>query len=386
MFLHLIRFIREKESRTVGVIFCLNSLLFGNWITRIPDVKVSLGISEAELGLALLGAPAGALLIMPMSGWIIEKLSLGKANLWALLLFILCSFVPSLSQSLWGLFGALFLYGLTNAYLDIAMNAAASVVEGAKKMPIMSTCHGMWSLGAMIGSVTGSFFIGFGIAPQVHLILVALVTIVLSLPLIPTILQFKDNSNATNSAHVFTLPTKAILGLAIIAFCILMSEGAIADWSAVYMKDTLHSNPFLIGIAFSGYSLMMALGRFSGDAIIPKFGNKKIILGGALISVTGLLLALSFLNTYTAIIGFSLTGLGFSCIVPVVFSVSAKTPGMSAGSGIAAVATMGYTGFLAGPPFIGLIAEVFSLRLGLSIVVLLTLIVLVQAMHTKALK
>lgn len=376
MFGHLKSFFASADSRTIGMIFCFNSILFGNWVTRIPDIKTKIGLSDAELGFALLGSPLGAIIIMPVSGWLIARLTLSRATLISLFLFVSVSYLPSMVTSMWGLTFVLFVYGLTNAFLDISMNAAAAIVEKDRKYPIMSTCHGMWSLGAMIGSLMGSMFIGFGVAPHIHLPTAAILIALAVFFIAGNILKFKDDHT---QGHVFAIPSKALLGLALIAFCILLNEGAIADWSAVYMKETLNSNPFLIGLAFSGYAMLMALGRFLGDALIPRFGNRRIVVAGALLAVFGLSLALLLANPYVAIFGFSLVGLGFSCIVPVIFSVGANTPGMSAGAGIAAVATMGYTGFLAGPPIIGFISEFYGLTIALSLVIVLSLLVALLA-------
>lgn len=372
MFSHLTSFFKNKESRTVGLVFAFNSFLFGNWVTRIPDIKANLSLSEADLGFVLLGMPLGAILIMPISGWIISKISLGKAIRNGLLVFAFVSFLPTTTCSFWILGISLFFYGLTNAFIDIAMNAGAAVVEKKQPLPIMSTCHGMWSFGAMVGSLVGSLFIGFSVDPFTHMSIIALIISVFTFVLSKRLLNVDDNQE---DGDVFALPNRSLLGLAFIAFCILLSEGAVADWSSIYMKETLFSNPFLVGIAYSGYSLFMAIGRFTGDGLIPRFGNKKILTFSAVISIIGLVIALAFKSPFLAIVGFSLTGLGFSCIVPIVFSASAKTQGMSSSAGIAAVATMGYTGFLIGPPLIGFIAEYYGLQIGLSLIVFLTIAV-----------
>jgi MFS family permease len=276
----------------------------------------------------------------------------------------------------------LFLYGLSTAFMDIAMNAAAAVTEKKRNYPIMSTCHGMWSLGAMVGSGVGSLFVGFGIDPKIHLVSIVIILFIIILFLFPVILRYND-TEAVETGHAFALPTKAVLGLAFLAFCSMFNEGIIADWSAVYMAESLQSGPFYTGLAFSGYAMMMAIGRFSGDRLIPKFGNRRIVISGALISFFGILLALLFKSPVIAIIGFSFVGLGFSCIVPVLFSASAKTPGLSSGAGIAAVATLGYTGFLVGPPFIGWIADATSLGLAMGVVAILSLTVAVLSSRVR---
>lgn len=344
-------------------------------------MKVDLGLSASELGLALLGMPIGGVLIMPLCGGLVSRLGLGKATALSTLLFLSTAALPVFGYDQLSLTALLFLYGLSTAFMDIAINASAAVTEKKRNYPIMSTCHGMWSLGAMMGSGLGSVFVGLGIDPRIHLVSIVVVIFVIVLFLLPVIFGYDDEE--TKSGHAFALPTKAVLGLAFMAFCIMLNEGIIADWSAVYMAETLQSGPFYTGLAFSGYAMMMALGRFSGDMLIPKFGNRRIVISGALISFCGILLALLIKSPIVAIIGFSFVGLGFSCIVPVLFSASAKTPGLSPGAGIAAVATIGYTGFLIGPPIIGWIADVTSLALAMGIVAVLSLTVATLASRVR---
>ncbi|MBV6644994.1 MAG: MFS transporter [Cyclobacteriaceae bacterium] len=355
--------------------------MFGNWVTRIPNVKDSLALTEADLGLALLGAPIGALCIMPLAGWIIAQAGLGKTTFWSTLIHAISLLGLAFANSFWLLTGALWFYGLSNSVMDISMNATAAQVERSARRAIMSTCHGMWSIGAVIGSVTGSFFVGGESEVHFHLVLITSIVILIILILAPKIFSYQEAKQI--GEKVFAFPRGTLLVLAVMAFCILMSEGAIADWSAVYMKDTLLANPFLTGIAYAGFSFLMALGRFLGDAVIPKFGRGAILKWGGAVSAIGLLIALVFGQPFVAIIGFSITGLGYSCLVPVLFIAAANQPGYTSGTGIAAVTTVGYSGFLIGPPLIGFLAEAYNLSIGLSFVMVCSALVTVLAMVTK---
>ena len=367
---HLKYYFAQKEARVIGFVFLFNSFLFGNWVTRIPDVKQQLGLNDADLGLALLAAPFGAMLIMPISGWIIARFSLGRVVFVSSLFHLAAPILLSTAPSFYFLAAALFYFGLTNALMDIAMNAAAAATEKKMAKPIMSTCHGMWSLGAMIGSGLGSIYVGLKIDVAIHLAPLSVLVLIIVALLAKPINGYSEEISSDDK--VFAWPNLSLLGLAFIGFCILLSEGAIADWSAVYMSETLQSNAFMTGLAFSGFSALMALGRFSGDNLIPKFGARYIALFGAVISFLGLGLTLIIADPYFSVLGFSITGLGYSCLVPVLFSSAAREPGYTAGTGIAAVTTLGYTGFLVGPPAIGFISEAFSLTAGLALVVILS--------------
>lgn len=378
---HLRSFFSHKDSRTVGLIFSFNSIMFGNWVTRIPDMKSTLELSAADLGLAILGMPIGALLIMPFCGGLINKQGLGRATALSTILFLLTASLPVYGINQISLMGVLFIYGLSTAYMDITMNAAAAVTEKKRDHPIMSTCHGMWSLGAMVGSGIGSVFVGFGVDPKIHLTSIAIVLFVFALFLLTTLLKYHDEEAV--EGHAFALPKRAVFGLAFLAFCTMFSEGVIADWSAVYMTEELRSGAFYTGLAFSGYAMMMALGRFSGDMLIPRFGNRRIVLYGASIAFVGISIALLVSSPLLAIAGFSFVGLGLSCLVPVFFSASAKTPGMSSGAGIAAVATFSYSGFLIGPPLIGWIADTTSLALAMGVVAILCLTIVLLSSRVR---
>ncbi|MDH5609180.1 MAG: MFS transporter [Cyclobacteriaceae bacterium] len=378
---HLSFFFRSREALIIGLVFSSNSFMFGNWVTRIPDIKLALGLTDATLGLALLGAPIGAMIIMPFSGWIIARFNVGKTTLLFALLQMLSPTILSLSTSLWTLMAGLFYFGFTNAIMDIAMNAAAASVEKKQKRPIMSTCHGMWSLGAMAGSAVGSVVLALHVEPGVHLMGLTLFLLAFIATIARYILMYREETNSEDK--LFAIPNRTLLALAIMAFCILLSEGAIADWSALYMKESLIASPVLTGLAYAAFSGMMAIGRFMGDAIIPVIGKKKTALWGGLLSAISLAITLVLGDPYLAIIGFALTGLGYSCVVPVIFSSAANEPGFSAGAGIAAVSTVGYAGFLAGPPLIGLLSEQYSLPFGMGLIVILSFLVFILAMKIR---
>lgn len=355
--------------------------MFGSWATRIPDMKESLSLSQAELGLVLLGAPIGALCIMPIAGWVISKTGLGKSILLSTLLHVIAAFLPAFGWSFWSLGLMLFLFGYTNSLMDIAMNSGAAKVEKDLKRPIMATCHGMWSLGAVLGSGLGSVVVGLEILPAYHLMTTSGIALIVLLVSFSTVGRLEESRQ--HGDKVFALPKGALLVLAIMAFCILLSEGAIADWSAVYMKEELNSNLYLTGIAYAGFSLLMALGRLTGDGLIPLFGKGRIVIAGGIISAIGLAIGLIFHSPFVVIVGLSITGLGYSCIVPILFISAANQPGYTPGTGIAAVTTLGYTGFLVGPPFIGFLAEAFSLTIGLSFVVICSFAVSLLALTLK---
>lgn len=378
---HLRYFFAAKTSLTIGAVFALNSFMFSNWVTRIPHVKAALDLSESMLGLALLGAPVGALCIMPLAGKIIDRFGLGPTTFWSSVFHILSLVGLALASSFWSLTAALFYFGFSNSIMDISMNASAAQVERDMRKPIMATCHGMWSIGAVLGSLSGSLLTGFSLAVDLHLFIIAGLTMGFIWLNQSTISSYREPKSSANKTFAF--PTGLLLVLAFMAFCIMLSEGAIADWSAVYMKESLLANPFLVGLAYGGFSLTMAIGRLLGDSIIPKIGRGNMIKWGGFISAIGLSIAIFIPHPVVAIVGFSITGIGYSCIVPVLFIAAANQPGYTSGTGIAAVTTLGYTGFLIGPPIIGFLADGFGLGVGLGFVLFCSVMVAVLSITLK---
>jgi predicted MFS family arabinose efflux permease len=347
------------------------SILFGSWLARLPEIKAGLGLSEGQLGIALLGLPLGALTLSPFAGWLIKRLSTGRAVVWSSLLFCAMFPLPAFAGGQWSLMAALYVLGLGNSFMNIAMNAAAAAVESHYRVVIMSACHGMFSLGAMLGAGSSGLIAAAEIPLAAHLIGLSIVMIGLQWLLRPSLLAL-PHSDAGGSS--FALPPRAILGLALIGFCIMIGEGAVADWSAIYLRDSLAAGPFLASLGFAAFSLMMALGRFAGDSIRSRLGGDRAIFLGSLLGAGGLTLAVLLPHPALAVLGFAIVGLGFSTVVPLLFSAAAKIPGLAPGTGIAAVASAGVVGFLIGPPFIGLIGEHWGVGFGLGLVAVLALL------------
>ncbi len=380
MWSNLKSYMSHTSSASVGAAFTIMSLVFGTWITRIPDIKDQTELSEAELGLALLGMPVGAIVIMLFMGALIHRFGAGRLTWVASVCYVLSLILPALASGIVTLTLALVLVGASAGAMDVAMNAAAAIIEKQQQKLIMSTSHALWSLGAMIGAAVGSLVVGLGISPLMHFAFTSLVLLVLIMLIRRHWIKISGKQEGT---HRWALPTKGLIGLAFIGFCVLLAEGAIADWSALYIRETLGGSAFLGGFGFAGFSLTMALGRFYGDIVTPKWGKRKIVTLGALITGLAMVALLLVGHPAVAIVGFTIAGVGLSCVVPIVFSSAANTPGVSPGSGIASVSSMGYFGFMVGPPAIGFVAEGYGLDYGLGLVVLLCLLFGVTALAIK---
>jgi MFS family permease len=361
----------------VVAFFVLAGLSFSAWAVRIPDVKRALALDEATLGLVLLGTAAGSVVAMSASGWTIARFGSRRVTTVAGLLVCTMLPLPPLAPSAPLLFGALALFGAAYGTLDVAMNAQAVHVEELAGRPIMSSFHAMFSSGALAGSFVAGVIAGRGVSPETHLlgtgfVLAALVAIAQRW-LVP-------GPDGASDGPTFALPTGALLGLAIVAFCVLLTEGAVADWSAVYLRDVLDASVAAGGWGYMAFSLTMAAGRFAGDALVQKLGPVWIIRGGGILVALGLAVVLLSQSVPTAIAGFACVGAGLAAAFPVAISVAGRTPGVPTGTAVAAIATAGYFGFLVGPPVIGLVSHTFGgLRTGLAVVAVLGVAIAILA-------
>jgi fucose permease len=270
---------------------------------------------------------------------------------------------------------AFLLYGAATGALDVSMNAQGIAVERAYRRPIMSALHGMFSIGAMAGAGATGLVASQGVGMVPQLLAIGALTIILGFILTRAMLPAQ--ADAGGRGEGFVLPDRRLVALGAIAFCGLLGEGAIGDWSAVYLDQSLGADVEVAAVAFAVFSLTMALGRFSGDRVVARFGGGAVVCGGGALAALGLGATLLIGRPGVAIVGFGLIGAGLSCIFPVALSAAARTPGLAAGTAIAGVCTIGYLGFLIGPPAIGGLAELTSLPVALSVVVLLFVLIVV---------
>jgi MFS family permease len=365
----------------VAAAFGVNSFLFGLWASRIPEVQQNLALGEGELGIALLGMPIGAVTIMPFMGWITERIGAGKALLLSTLGFSIAISLPPLATSLYGLLSILLLVGLTNGAMDISMNVAGTAVEKQYRVAILAVCHSFFSFGGMAGALIGSITAGLSLAVGGLLFMGGVLGLVFTF-FVRRILTGVAHIKST--AAIFALPSTGLLLLAFIGFCVMLGEGAIADWSAVYLRKVTKASPMVAGLGYAGFSLAMGIGRLYGSKIAALFPTRTILISGSLTAAFGLMFALLVSNSLLVVAGFSITGLGYACLVPILYNEAVALPALVPGSSIAAIAGTGYVGLLLGPPLIGLFAEATSLQGGLLIVVLLALLAASCAMRVKS--
>lgn len=344
----------------VATIFFANGAVLANWFARIPDVKERLGLSDGTLGLALLATAVGALIAQPTAGFVIGRVGSRVVTITMSLLFCAVVVLLGFASSLPALIVVLCLMGACNGGLDVAMNAQAALVERQYGRSIMNSFHALWSVGGLTGAVLGGLAASRGLALTTHFLLAAGVGALVMLLAIRGLVP--DRGTASSHDAAFALPPRVMIPMGIVAFCALVCEGAIGDWSAIYLREGLNSTDGLAATGYAVFALLMAAGRFTGDWLTTRFGSGLLVRGSGVLVVLGIVLALISNTSWIAIAGFALVGAGVSCIFPLIMSAAAQTPGVAPGTGIAAMATTGYTGFLIGPPLIGTVAEALTLR------------------------
>ncbi len=364
---HLNTFVRHPAARAVGLVFGLNSLAGGTWAVVIPFVKDKLLLSEAGLGLVLLFMPAGIVLANPLSGWLLQHLGLRKTMLLGTSVFLVSMGLLPLMPSVYLLGINLFVAGLADSPMAVSMNTFASQIENEDGVKIMSSCHGMFSLGALIGAAAFQLGLIAGLPASLYMaILMALA--LLTLPFISQSVGQGYQPKRKQGQKVFRWPTRHLTLMILIAFPLLMAEGVVFDWSAVYLRDYTSIPSHLAGLGFVGFSMAMTLGRFSGDAILHGLTGRKVVFRGALTVATGFFLVALVPSPFPVIIGFTLVGMGAFLIAPVLFGAAARAPGYAPGAGLAVFSTFTFTAFIAGPPLVGLVAEELGLGLALGLV------------------
>ena len=358
--------VRPTASRcAVSALFFVNGAILASWVPYVPMVKQRLGIGDGLLGVVLLFMAIGALGALPFAGTLVGRLGSRTVSVGAGLGLCLSLPLPVLAPTPFLAALALLFFGAFNSTLDVAMNAQAVEVEQRRGRALMSSFHAMFSVGGLAGALLSSVIIAAGVGAADHILAAALLGSVAIL-----IARSALIAVAPSPSPVFVRPTRGLLGLGVLALCALLAEGAIGDWSAVYLMDSRGASQSVAAAGFAAFSLAMAGGRFAGDHVARRLGAACLLrLSGAL-AAGGLLLALIVNEPVIAIAGFGLVGLGVANLIPVIFSAAGRAYAVAPGHGLAAVATTGYVGFLAGPPAIGLAAEVAGLPAALGIVAL----------------
>jgi MFS family permease len=376
----------SKARLATQLIFLVCGLGMASWAPMVPYAKDRLGLNDANLGLLLLLLGAGAMLMMPTSGWLVSRF--GSRVIIACAALIMSFTLPLLLilPSPVTMAVALFIFGSGVGAIDVAMNAHGVQVQNLYDKPIMSSLHGLFSVGGLFGSLGLGFLIKLGLNPIYAIVSIAGLMIIITLTQYrylfsadverQVIAQFSTvEETPAEGSQQFGWLNGSVLFLGMMCFAIFLAEGAILDWSAIFLRDVKGIEPELAGTGYAAFSVAMATMRLVGDKLVARLNSKTVVVGGSLLGAVGLLIAILSPWVYSALLGFVLLGFGAANIVPVFFSAAGRLPGVAPTVSLSAITTIGYTGLLAGPALLGFIAQHFSLSIALGFLAVLLVIV-----------
>jgi MFS family permease len=351
----------------VSLFYFAQGLCFASWASRIPDLKSAMHLSDAALGSVLLALPLGQLVTMPLSGRLTTSFGSRRMLTIATPLYALGLIFLGLATTGWQLALFLFLFGVSGNLCNIALNTQGVAGETYYGKPIMTSFHGAWSIGGFSGALVGLLMVNLHFQPFTHYcIIAALAWIHISINYRYLLDWQKPKESA--KPKLFTKPQGVLIQLGIIGFCSMATEGAMFDWSGVYFKDIVKAPHALVILGYTSFMIMMATGRFLGDKVIVKYGRKRLLQISGIVISTGMFLSVIYPFLIPAIIGFMLVGIGVSGIVPMVYSIAGSNTKVAPGIAIAMVSGVSYFGFLMGPPLIGYISALSSLRYSYAVI------------------
>jgi MFS family permease len=371
---------RKALRIAVGAMFFMAGLIFASWASRIASIQQQLNLSEAALGGVLFSLPVGLMLSLPFSGWVITKIGSRKLLIAALITYAVALVGLGSAQSVVQLVACLIAFGFASNAVNISVNTQAVATEAHFDKPIMASFHGLWSMAGFIGAGIGTFMIGKAVVPLHHF---AMICFIIIIGVVIAAQYLNKDQGAAGGGPVFVMPDSSLIKLGVIAFCSMICEGAMFDWSVIYFKKVVLAQNGWMGAGYTAFMCTMAMGRFVADWFAGRFGLKRTLQVSGSLTATGLIIAVLFPYLIPAMIGFLLVGAGVSSVVPMVYSAAGKSKTMVPGVALAAVSTIGFLGFLIGPPVIGFIAGATSLRVSFTLIAAMGVSVVIVSTRAK---
>ena len=370
------------DTWALRLVFWLQPLALGAWFPRIPQVQHSIGLSEGTLAFALIGMPIGLLIALIFGSKLAAQLGTRGLLTVGLTSYLAAMPLPAFATSGPMLFAALGVAGMCMAIAQLALNVTASEVEARSVRPIMNSCHGFWAIGVLLGSAIGATMAEIRVTPGLAMLIVSATSLT---PLIFCAWQVTDYPlpAAEKAQTTEPKPSKPLIYIALFGFGVAMTEGAMADWSAVFMTNIFDASPGVAGASYTVFALCVALGRFQGDALKARYAVDNLAQCLVAIALTGLFVTLTSPFIWLSFIGIAMLGLGVSLGFPLAVSAASGLRGRSSAGNVAILTQLTLCGFLIGPPMIGLIAELGNMRLGLAALCPALLLALVFARALK---
>lgn len=317
-------------------------------------------LSEAQLGTLLLGLPIGSMVALPLAGWAAHRFGSRIVVIISALSYAVFLPLIGFSDSLWMLIPVVVIFGMIGNMMNISLNTQALALEDSYGRSILASLHGLWSLAGFTGAGIGAMMIYWDFLPRQHFLIISVITILIILLTNSYLVQ--DKRSGGSSGMVFKKPEGLLLRIGGIAFLGMLSEGCMFDWSGVYFKKVVEIEARFVALGYVAFMGAMAGGRFITDRLINKFGRIVILRSSGFLIFTGLLVSVIFPEPVTATVGFLLVGLGVASIVPTSYSIAGRSKDYPPSVALAIISTISFFGFLIGPPLIGFIAELLSLK------------------------
>ena len=365
-----------------AALFFFMGLVFASWAARIPVFKDQFSLNEAQLGGILFMLPLGSFIALPFAGWSVDRFGSRLMGVASSIVYAFTLYLLSLAPTPIMLSVVLFVFGFVGDTVNIAMNTQALDVQKAYGKPILSSFHALWSLGALCGALTGGWTLRHQYSTGTHFIIVLVPVVILCI--ISWFYLMPHDGEKDADKKLFAMPDRSLLVIGTICLCCTLCEGAMADWSALYYNGVIADLSTVSTTGFTAYIFAMTVGRLSGDRLIMALGYRRVLILDGILIALGMALALAIRDPIAVIIGFAMVGFGVSTIIPISYTQAARTTSMRPSVALAAVSTIGFTGFLIGPPVIGFLAHAISLRGALLVVILLGSVVMLLGMKEKA--
>ncbi|GAA3517342.1 MFS transporter [Actinocatenispora rupis] len=355
-----------KRLVALGVLFALDGVMMASWAVRVPQVKQQVGASATGLGLALLCSTVGALVAMPLAGRLCHRYGSHRVTVVGSILLSLVVVVPTLAGSVVALGAALLLFGVGYGVNNVGLNSSASDVEVATGRAVMSTLHGLWSVGLLGGALVGGL-VADHLLPTPHLALVGLgglvVVAVCAAPVWAGVTGTAGADDKPDTARSVRAVLPALVGFGVIALCCAYGEGSMSDWGALHLADDLRTGASTAAYGFAVYSVAVAAGRFGGDVLVARLGRTAVLSGGGVLAALGMLLAAWPTSVPLVFAGYVVFGLGIANVFPIAI---ARAGALAGPKGVATASTVGYAGQLGGPPLIGFLADAAGMPVALT--------------------
>ncbi|WP_343704373.1 MFS transporter [Chitinophaga sp.] len=351
---------KARRARiAITFFFFISGFGFSTWASRIPDIQHRLQLNEAQLGSVLFALPLGLMFTMPVTGLLLQRFSSSVIMFAGSLAFNAMLSCLGFAGEVWQLVGGLFLFGASRNLLNISMNAQSVGVQALYNRSIITTFHGIWSVAGFSGAAVGGVMVYFQVTPAIHFMVTGILLVILGFFAYPGVLH---QPPASTGKRRLAWPDRHLMKYGLICFAVMSCEGTMYDWSGIYFQKAVQASKEVVTAGFVAYMMAMAASRFSGDKLVNRLGVVTMIKYSGVLVFSGLMLAALLPYPLTTGLGFMMTGVGVSCVVPLVFSMAGKSATMANGPAIAAVSTVGYLGFLLVPPMIGFLAEAAGLR------------------------